>query len=125
MRYASLVVVAAVTLAGSSAHAQATYKRDIPDSLAKQAKIAEGAAAATAQARFPKAKIEGVELERENGKLMYSYDMKTEGKSGIDEVNVNAITGKIIAVSHESPATEKKEAAAEAKEAKKVAPKKP
>jgi uncharacterized membrane protein YkoI len=125
MRYASLVVVAAATLAGSSAHAQATYKRGIPDSLAKQSKIAETAAAATAQARFPKAKIEAVELEREDGKLLYSYELKTAGKTGVDEVNVDANTGKIIAVSHESPVTEKKEAAAEAKEAKKVAPKKP
>jgi uncharacterized membrane protein YkoI len=118
------LVVAAVALAGSAAHAQASYKRDIPDSLAKAAKITEAAAAATAQARLPKAKIEGVELERENGKLMYSYDLKTAGKSGIDEVNIDAITGKIIAVAHETPATEKKEAAAEAK-AKKTATKKP
>ena len=64
---------------------------------------------------MPKGKIDGVELEMENGKLMYSYDLKTAGKSGIDEVNVDAITGKIIGFSHESPAAEKKEAAAEAK----------
>jgi uncharacterized membrane protein YkoI len=119
------LVVAAIALAGSTAHAQASYKRDIPDSLAKAAKITEAAAAATAQARLPKAKIDGVELERENGKLIYSYDLKTAGKSGIDEVNVDAITGKIVAVAHETPATEKKEAAAEAKAAKKTATKKP
>lgn len=125
MKYTSLVTVAAIALAGSVAHAQATYKRDIPDSLGKQAKIAESAAAATAQARFPKAKIEAVELEREDGKLLYSYELKTAGKTGVDEVNVDAITGKIISVSHESPVKEKKEAAAEAKEAKKAPPKKP
>ena len=67
---------------------------------------------------MPKAKIEAVELEVENGKLMYSYDMKTAGKSGIDEVNVDARSGKIIGFAHESPATEKKEAADEAKAAK-------
>ena len=124
------VAVAAVAVAGSSAQAQATYKRDIPDSLARRAKITESAAAATAKRRVPKAKIDAVELERENGKLMFSYDMKTPGQSGIDEVNVDAITGKIIGFSHESPATEQKEAAAEAKEAKAkkttpAAPKKP
>ena len=32
----------------------------------------ESVAAVAAQARVPKGKIEGVELERENGKLMYS-----------------------------------------------------
>jgi uncharacterized membrane protein YkoI len=125
MKYTSLVAAAAVALAGSVAHAQATYKRDIPDSLAKEAKITETAAAATAQKRVPKGTIEAVELEREKGKLMFSYDIKTAGKSGVDEVNVDAITGKIIGFSHESAATEKKEAAAEAKEAKKVPPKKP
>jgi uncharacterized membrane protein YkoI len=123
----SLIVVAAVTLAASRVHAQATYKRDIPDSLAKDAKITEAAAAAAAQHRVPKGTIDGVELEREKGKLIFSYDIKTPGKSGIDEVNVDAITGKIVGFEHESPATEKKEAAAEAeaKGAKKVAPKKP
>jgi uncharacterized membrane protein YkoI len=109
------VVVAA------SASAQEGYKKDIPDSLAKRAKVTEAAAAATAQKRVPKGKIEGVELEMENGKLQYSYDIKTEGKSGTDEVNVSAMTGKIISFNHESAAAEKKEAAAE----KKPAPKKP
>jgi len=121
MKYAGLAAVA-IVFAGSSVGAQATYKRDIPDSLAKEAKITESAAAATAQKRVPKGTIDGVELEREKGKLMLSYDIKTPGKSGVDEVNVDAITGKIIGFSHESAATEKKEAAAEAK---KVAPKKP
>ena len=124
MRFTYLVV-AAVGLAGASAGAQATYKREIPVSLAKEAKITEAAAAETAQKRFPNATIEGVELEREDGKLIYSYDMKTKGKSGVDEVNVDAVTGKIVSVSHESPVTEKKEAAAEAKAAKKAPTKKP
>ena len=127
MRFAQRVVVAALVIFGSGAGAQTTYKRDIPSSLAKLAKIDERAAATVAQRRVPKATIEAVELERENGKLMFSYDMKTVGKSGIDEVNVDAMTGKIIGFSHESPATERKEAAAEAKEkaATKASTKKP
>ncbi len=52
------------------------------------------------------------------------------GKTGIDEVDVDALTGKIIAVEHETPAQMKKEAAEEANEAKATAtpaakPKKP
>lgn len=107
-----------------NASAQGTYKKDVPDSLAKQAKVTEAAAAATAQARVPKGAIQSVELEKEKGKLIYSYDIKTPGKSGIDEVNVDAMTGKIVAFGHESPADEKKEAAADAKAAQKK-PKKP
>ena len=125
MRLRYLSIVAALAVAGSSARAQATYKRQIPDSLVKAAKITEAAAAETAQKRVPKATIASVELERENGRLIYSYDMTTKGKPGVDEVNVDAVTGKIISVAHESPVTEKKEAAAEAKAAKKGAPKKP
>ena len=126
MKYTSIVVgVAAVVLAAPAAHAQASYKKDMPDSLVKQAKITEDVAAATAQKRVPKGKIEGVELEKENGKLIYSYDIKTAGKSGIDEVHVDAMTGKIIAFEHETPAAEKKEAAEDAKKAAAVKPKKP
>ena len=125
MKLRYLAVAAALAVAGSSSRAQATYKRQIPDSLVKAAKITEAAAAEAAQKRVPKATIASVELERENGRLIYSYDMTTKGKPGVDEVNVDAVTGKIISVAHESPVTEKKEAAAEAKAAKKGAPKKP
>ena len=37
------------------------------------------------------------------------------GKSGIEEVNVNAIDGSVVGKEHESAKTEKKEAAAEKK----------
>src|SRR5262249_51529801 len=112
----------AVTLTASAAHAQAGYKRELPDSLKGQAKIAEDVAAKTAPAKDPKSGDGSVELERENGKLMYSYDIKVPGKKGIDEVHVDAVTGKFLSKEHESPEAEKKEAADEAK-AKTAAPK--
>ena len=111
------------------ARAQTSYKQDLPDSLAAKTRITEPAAAAVAQKRFPKGAIQSVELEREDGHLKYSYDLATPGKSGIDEVDVDALTGKIIAVAHETPAQMKKEAAEEAAEdrtkAKAAKPKKP
>lgn len=125
MKYSSLVVAAIAVAASAPVAAAQSYKMDIPDSLAKQAKVTETAAAAVAQKRIPTGKISGVELERENGKLMYSYDLKVAGKSGTEEVNVNAITGKIIAVEHESAAAEKQEAAEDAKAAAKAKAKKP
>jgi len=118
-----IAALAAIVVAVPAAQAQGKYKRDIPDSLVKHSKIAESAAAATARKRVPKGTIEGVELERENGKLMYSYDIKVPGKSGIDEVNVDAVTGKVIGYSHESAAAEAKETADEAKAAKEKAAK--
>jgi uncharacterized membrane protein YkoI len=122
----TLASLAAIVVAATAAHAQSTYKREIPDSLAAKTKITEAVASATAQKRFPKGAIQSVELEREDGHLKYSYDMATPGKPRIDEVDVDALTGKIIAVEHETPAQMKKEAAEEANEAKaKATPAKP
>ncbi len=114
MKYSMLAAgLACAALFAPAAHAQDKYKHDIPDSLAKHAKISENVAATTALKRVPKGTIDAVELEREGGKLIYSYDIKVEGKSGIEEVNVDAVTGKVVGHSHESAATEAKEAADE------------
>ena len=89
-----------------------TVKEEKPG-LLKKAKITAEAAIATAQAKLPNAKLASAEIEQEGGKLIYSFDFKTDGKSGIDEVNVDANTGKQVGkVEHESPAAEKREASA-------------
>ena len=124
MKVASLAVsLIALVVVSSTARAQATYKRDLPDSLTAKAKVTEDAAAKTALAKVPKGSIESVELEREGGKLLYSYDIKVPGKKGVEEVHVDAMTGKFLSKEHESPSQEKKEGAEEAKE--KAKPKKP
>jgi hypothetical protein len=63
----------------------------------------------------PGGKVTKHELERENGKLLYSYDIATKGKTGIDEVQVDALTGTVLSNKHETPAMEKAEATADAK----------
>jgi uncharacterized membrane protein YkoI len=118
-------VAALIIIAVPAAHAQASYKRDMPDSLKAKAKITEEAAAKTALAKVANGAIESVELERENGKLLYSYDIKVPGKKGIEEVHVDAMTGKFLSKEHEDAAAEKKEAADEAKEKAKAPPAKP
>jgi len=105
------LALSAVALLGGNAHAQGTYKKNIPDSLAKDAKVNEATAAATASKRVPKGIIQAVELERENKKLIYSYELKVPGRGGVEEVNVDATTGKVVSAEHESPAAEKKEQA--------------
>jgi len=72
---------------------------------------------------MPNGTIRGVELEREKGRLIYSYDFIVAGKKGVEEVNVDAATGKVIATEHESTATERAEAAHDATTQK--GPKKP
>jgi len=70
------------------------------------------------QAQVPNGKVKSSEIERENGKLIYSFDITVPGKTGIEEVNVNAIDGSVVNQEHETPKSEKTEAAAEAKEKK-------
>ena len=119
----------------ASAHAQAatagaakpkSYPKDLPPALVKEAKITESQAAAIAMKAIPGATIAKMELEKEGGKFIYSYDLKTAGKAGIDEVHVDAMTGVLLDTAHETPADEKAEAAKErAEQAKKPAAKKP
>jgi uncharacterized membrane protein YkoI len=91
--------------------------------LQKEAKIPEATARETALKEVPNGTVKSSELEREGGKLIYSYDITVPGKTGIEEVNVNAVDGSVVAKQHETTKAEKAEAAKEAK-AKKAAAKK-
>jgi uncharacterized membrane protein YkoI len=95
-----------------------TMKSESQATLQKEAKISEETARATALKQVPNGTVKSSELEREHGKLIYSYDITVPGKSGIDEVNVNAIDGSVVAKQHETPKAEKAEATKEAKEKK-------
>src|SRR6266550_2273506 len=77
--------------------------------LSRQAKITKEQAQETALKRAP-GTVESAELEREHGKLVYSFDIRN-AKGTIDEVQVSAITGKVVRVEHEN----KKQEAAEKK----------
>jgi len=121
---AFLALAAAAPLAAQSSQ-PGSYKRDLPAVLVKQATVTESDAARTAESRVKHGRIQAVELENEGGKLIYSYELKVSGKSGIEEVNVDAKTGKVVSTEHESPKTEKKEAAQEKKETKAAKPAKP
>jgi uncharacterized membrane protein YkoI len=62
-------------------------------------------------------KVKTEELEKEHGKLIYSFDIATSANA-ITEVNVDALNGKIVAVQHENAAKEAAEKKQEAKEKK-------
>lgn len=93
-------------------------KEESQATLLKEAKVSEATARATALKEVPNGTVKSSEIERENGKLIYSFDITVPGKTGIDEVNVNAIDGSVVARSHEGGKAEKKEKAEEAKEKK-------
>jgi Peptidase propeptide and YPEB domain len=100
----------------AAAQAKPSVRQDIPADLAKQAKIGLDAARAAALAKVPGGEVRSVELEKEHGKLIYSFDISVPGKSGIEEVAVSAITGKVISQHHETARDEKREAKEEKKE---------
>lgn len=54
-------------------------------------------------------KIKGEELEFEGGKWIYSFDLRKVNDISEHEVNVDAISGKVLNVHIEMPAEETKE----------------
>lgn len=71
--------------------------------LTKKAKITEADARVTASAKVPGGKVQSVEIEEENGKLVWSYDFTKAKSKNITEVQIDAMTGKVAAVEIETP----------------------
>jgi uncharacterized membrane protein YkoI len=94
--------LSAITAAGVTAQQPAApaYKREVPAALLSQTKIREDSARAIALARVP-GTVTALELEREHGHLIWSFDLTVAGKPGIEEVNVDAVTGHVVSVEHE------------------------
>ena len=113
------LIVGVSVFAAAPLFAQTMKISEEKPGLLKKAKITGDAATATALAKVPGGKVEKAEIENEKGKLIYSFDLKVAGKSGIEEVAVDAMTGAVLSVEHEDAAAEAKEAKADkAKEAK-------
>ena len=108
---AALLVISASSLLAKNG--QQGKKKESQADLASQAKITREQAEATALKRRP-GKVEDGELEREHGRLVYSFDIRN-ARGTIDEVQVSAITGKVVRIEHENA---KQEAAEKKKESK-------
>ena len=76
-----------------------------------EAKVSKADAEKTALAKVPNGTIKEGELEKENGKLIWSFDLTTPDTKDITEVNVDAMTGEVVSVEKESAESEAKEAA--------------
>lgn len=120
-RIAASIVVATLGLApfalaaGTTKTVKKTTVVESQADLQREAKITMEKAREIALTKVKGGKIESGEIEREDGKLIYSFDIKTS-KPGITEVNVNAMTGKIVDVHTENAAKEAAEKKQEAKE---------
>lgn len=113
----SIAIATASLLAAGAMSAQSSkpMKEDKPGLLAK-AKITPDSARGTALARVKGGTIREEGIEEEGGKLVYSFDIAVAGKTGIEEVQVDAASGKIVSVEHETPADQAAESAKDAKE---------
>jgi uncharacterized membrane protein YkoI len=104
MRTIGNFVLAATLLFSAGALA----KTGVDEDLSKEAKISEPEARRIALARVPGI-VRTEELEREHHRVVYSYDIERAGKPGVEEVQVDAKSGKIVSVKHESDKAEDKE----------------
>jgi uncharacterized membrane protein YkoI len=105
----------ALAAASSLFLAQAFAGEPPQAALMTQAKVGKDAATRTALSRVPGAQVRSAEIEREHGRLIWSFDLAQAGNAGVTEIQVSAITGKIVSQQHESGAHEAAESAAEAR----------
>lgn len=96
MKQFRIIPILAVAAAVGTASAALAYPGQ---QLSSQAKITMAQARAMATKAVP-GKITSSELEKENGKLRYSFDIKTE--RGMREVGVDAMSGKVVENSAET-----------------------
>ncbi|MEP7382291.1 MAG: hypothetical protein ABI910_11425 [Gemmatimonadota bacterium] len=123
-RFQSVILAAtfsvlALVAAPSAGHAQRlTVKEEKPGLLAK-AKVTPEKSLATGHAAVPKGTLKSAEIETEDGELVVVCNLTTTGVSGVDEVLIDATSGKLVSTDNESSEDEAKEKAKEAKTKKK------
>ncbi len=64
--------------------------------LMAEAKVSKDDAQKTAQAKVPNGTVKESELEKEKGKLIWSFDFTIPDSKDIKEVNVDAVTGDVV-----------------------------
>jgi uncharacterized membrane protein YkoI len=77
--------------------------------LQAEAKVSRADAEKTALAQAPGGTVKEAELEKEKGKLVWSFDIATPDSKDITEVTVDAISGEFVSVEKETPGKEAKE----------------
>lgn len=77
--------------------------------LAASAKVSKAEAEKIALAKVPGGVIKEGEIEKEKGKVIWSFDIATPGVSDVTEVQVDAMTGAVVSIEKESAAKERDE----------------
>lgn len=73
-----------------------------PAAEAKKGNISMDEARVIALEKVPGGTVDSEELGRTDGKLTYFFDVRTEGKKGVDVVTVVASDGTVLDVKHKS-----------------------
>jgi uncharacterized membrane protein YkoI len=114
--YSLFAIIAAGLLTGCvSEKCEKQHKEAKQARLMAQAKVSKDDAQKTALAKVPNSTVREAEIEKEHGKLVWSFDLTTPDTKDITEVNVDAITGDVVSVEKESAESEAKESAGEKK----------
>jgi hypothetical protein len=79
------------------------------DALKAEAKVTEQDARTTALGKVPQGTIKSSALEKEHGRLVWSFDIAQPSTQDITEVQVDAKTGQVVSLEKETPAKEAKE----------------
>lgn len=109
VRFSSLAFVAAIIFAASTSMAGDQSQ----SALKKQAKVTGEQATKSALSQVPGGTVKSFELEKENGKLIWSFDIAKPKTRNIIEVQVDAKTGKIVSTQTETPTDQLLEAKSE------------
>ena len=115
----ALVLICATNQAATASTASAKAKQH-NTATAMRPSLTLDSALVIAKATVPTGTVKAHELEREHGHLIYSFEFVVAGKSGIEEVNVDAMTGAVLAVEHEGPKAEHRESVQEKRETSKA-----
>lgn len=103
------ILIGSVTIAAGLVLASGCATHRSEAALERQAKVTKNQAQAIALAKVPNGTVKECEIEKEHGKLIWSFDITTPGTEGVTEVNVDALTGDVVGVGHESAVDEAKE----------------
>jgi len=116
IKYLIGITLTAVALAGCATEHEKESKEARQAKYMAEAKVSQADAQATALAQAPSGTVKESELEKEHGKLIWSFDIATPGTTDITEVNIDALTGKVASIEKEKAEDEAREAKNEKKD---------
>ncbi len=104
-----MAAVAAVAVMSGLGSAALWAAEDSQDALKAEAKVSLEAATQTALDKVHGGTIKSSELEREHGKLIWSFDIARPQTRNISEVQVDAKTGAVVSETTETPKQQRAE----------------